>query len=124
MRVRGGGRLALELAVVVLLLAISCGGGSCGGSGGGGCSGCGSGTYNFPLNDPNRPDAIVQTEAARLRITQAFLDFIRPQLPAVIRSQFAGTSGTRVDADGVLHIPIPDQDLFDIGVAEARMRNA
>ncbi|MBK6688599.1 MAG: hypothetical protein IPG45_29275 [Deltaproteobacteria bacterium] len=107
-----------------LLMSISCGGGSCGG-GAGGCSGCGGGTYVYPYNEPSRPDAIVQDDAVRVRITQDFLDFLRPQLPTLIRSQFGNqTGGMYIDANNILHIPIPDQDLFDIGVAEARMRNA
>lgn len=117
------GRRILRLLVLGILFGVSCGGGSCGG--GGGCGGCGDGTYEFPLNDPNRPDAIVQDEAARARITQRFLDFIKPQLPGVIRSQLgAAGGGMYVDANDVLHIPLPDTDLFDIGVAEARMRSA
>lgn len=122
MRPRSSGRI-VQLSILAVLFAMSCGGGSCGG---GGCGGCGSETaYEFPLNDPSRPDAIVQDEAARARITQGFLDFIKPQLPAVIASQLGSQGGgIWIDADRVVHIPIPDTDLFDIGVAEARMRNA
>jgi MYXO-CTERM domain-containing protein len=115
-------RVIVKLSIVAVLLAISCGGGNCGG--GGGCSGCGESPYEYPLNDPNRPDAITQDEAARVRITQHFLDFIKPQLPEVIRQQFGMQQGMYVDSNLVLHIPLPDQDLFDIGVAEARLRDA
>lgn len=114
--------LPLKLGLIAVLIAVSCGGGNCGG--GGGCGGCGESMYEFPVADPSRPDAILQNESARLRITQHFLDFIKPQLPGVIKSQFASQQGMYVDADDVLHIPLPDQDLFDIGVAEARMREA
>lgn len=109
-----------------LLLSISCGGGSCGGGAGGCVGGCGGGgAYTYPYQEPSRPDAIVQDDAVRMRITQDFLDFLRPQLPTLIRSQFGNQGGGMyIDAANILHIPIPDQDLFDIGVAEARMRNA
>lgn len=119
-----GGVLGLRtrLLVVLLLLLMACSGsGSCGG--GATCSGC-SGTYRYPRNDSTRPDAILQSEAARVRITQGFLDYVRPRLPAILKAKLAGQNGITVDADDVLHIPIPDQNLFDIGVAEARMRNA
>ncbi|MCC7384435.1 MAG: hypothetical protein IT384_21490, partial [Deltaproteobacteria bacterium] len=101
---------------VALLFAISCSSGG-GGCGGGGCGGCGaSGTYRYPLNDPNRPDAVPQSEAARVRITQAFIDFIQPQLPTIIRSALSG--GMTVDAQNRVHIPIPDQnDIVDVSVA-------
>ncbi len=112
----------LKLSFVAILIAVSCGGGTCGG--GGGCSGCGESAYEYPLNDPNRPDALAQQESARVRITQNFLDFIKPQLPEVIKTQFASGQGMTVDADGVLHIPLGDADLFDIGIGEARMRDA
>jgi hypothetical protein len=109
----------VRLIAVALLLSISCGGGC---SGGGGCGGCGDGSYQYPIDDPNRPDAILQNESVRVRITQDFLDFIRPQIPGLIRSQVGQGSGVTIDSDGVVHIPIPDADLFDIGVAEARLR--
>jgi MYXO-CTERM domain-containing protein len=63
---------------------------------------------------------VLQDESVRVRITQDFLDYIRPKLPDLIRA--AVGSSVNVDADGVVHIPIPDADLFDIGVAEARLR--
>lgn len=112
----------VRAAVVSLLTAMSCGGGSCGG---GGCTGCGDGSYEFPDGDPSRPDAVVQDDVLRVRITQDFLDFIRPQLPAVIGSQLANQGGGMyVDANNILHIPLPDTTLFDIGVAEAEMRDS
>lgn len=114
-------RLLVKLSAVSLLLSMSCGGG--GGCGGGGCGGCGDGTYTFPTDDPNRPDAIIQNETVRVRVTQDFLDFVRPQLPEVIRLAFDQQSGINVDANGVVHIPLPNTDLFDIGVAEAQLRD-
>ena len=118
----------LKLSAVALLLAMSCGGAgsSCGG---GGCGGCGDGTYQFPQEDPNRPDAIVQDEVVRVRATQDLLDFLKPQLPEVIRTSFAQGSGINVDQDGVIHIPIPDTDLggfsaFLTGSAEIREAEA
>jgi hypothetical protein len=115
-------RLIPKLVALSLLLSMSCGGGG-GCSGGGGCGGCGDGSYRYPYDDPARPDAIIQSEAVRARITQNFLDFIRPQLPELIRAGF-GNNGITIDADGVVHIPIPNVDLFDIGVAEAKVRDA
>jgi len=96
------------------------GGGGCGG----GCGGCGGGTYQYPRNDPARPDAVLQPEVARVRMTQAFIDFIKPQLPALIKAALGSSPGMRVDANDILHVAIPDADLFDVGVAEARVRNA
>ncbi len=101
---------------------------SCSGAGsscGGGCGGCGDGTYQFPLEDPARPDAILQNEVVRVRATQDLLDFIKPQLPEVIRTSFATGNGITVDSDGVIHVPIPDTDLggfsaFLTGNAEIR----
>lgn len=116
-------RAFLRLSVFGLLFAISCGGGTCGGSGG--CGGCGDGSYTFPEGDPSRPDAVVQDEVVRVRVNQDFLDFVRPQLPDLIASQFADpATGFYVDADNVLHIPLPDIDAFDIGIADARLRQA
>lgn len=116
---RGG---LVKSAAIALLALISCGGGTCGGSG---CGGCSDGSYTFPRDDPNRPDAVVQDDVLRVRVTQDFLDFIRPQLPAVLASQLAGQGGGMyVDMNNILHIPIPNQTLFDIGVAEAEMRDA
>lgn len=111
---------------IAVLFAISCSSGGGGaGCGGGGCgSGCGSGTYQYPRNDPNRPDAVLQTEVARVRITQTFIDFIKPQLPALIKAALGSQPGMTIDANDILHVRLPDQDLFDIGVAEARMRDA
>lgn len=120
-------RVLLRGAAVMVLFAISCssGGGGGGGCGGGGCAGgCGSGTYQYPRNDPNRPDAILQNEVARVRITQTFIDFIKPQLPALIKAALGNQAGMRVDANDILHIALPNQDLFDIGVAEAKLRDA
>ncbi len=122
-RVPLGRGVKIRVAVVGLLTAMSCGGGSCGGLGG--CGGCSDGSYEFPEGDPARPDAVVLDDVLRVRITQDFLDFIRPQLPAVIGSQLGNQGGGMyVDANNILHIPIPDQTLFDIGVAEAEMRDA
>jgi hypothetical protein len=115
-------RTLLRVSVLGLLLAMSCGGGSCGG---GGCGGCGDGTYQFPEDDPNRPDALVQDDILRVRINQTFLDFIKPQLPSLIASQLgASGGGMYVDAQNILHIPLPDIDAFDIGVADAKLRQA
>ena len=93
-----------KAALFVFLLAVSCGGGTCGG--------CVDPDYRFPLNDPQRPDAVVQQDVVRVRITQAFLDFIRPQLPELLISQ-AGSlgDGITIGDDGVLRIPVPQQDL-------------
>lgn len=113
-------RVLLRLSVLGLLFAISCGGGSCGG---GGCGGCGDGTYTFPADDPNRPDAVVQDEVVRMRINQDFLDFLKPQFPALIAQQLGGSgAGTYVDGNNILHIPLPDVNAFDIGIADARLR--
>lgn len=121
----GPGSLVLKISCFVLLLAISCGGGSAGGCGAmSGCGGCGTSAYHYPINDPNRPDALAQRDIARIRITQRFLDFIRPQLPAVIRSALGQMRGMTIDANNVLHISIADQNLFNIGVASAQLRNA
>ena len=118
-------RVAVRGTAIAILFAAACSGGAGGGGcGGGGCLGCGEGDYEYPVDDPNRPDAIVQEEALRARITQAFVDFIQPQLPAVIRGALDGQSGMVVDADDVLHLALPDQNLFDIGVAEAKLREA
>ena len=66
----------LRLTAVGLLLAISCGGGSCGpGGGSGGCGGCAQEDYEYPRNDPTRPDALVQDDAARVRVTPTVFDF-------------------------------------------------
>ncbi len=123
---RDPSRFLVRGGAIAVLFAISCssGGGGGAGCGGGGCgSGCGSGTYQYPRADPNRPDAVLQNEVARVRITQDFIDFIKPQLPALIKAALNGQSGMRVDANDILHVSLPDQDLFDIGVAEARIRD-
>lgn len=118
-------RLALRGTTLFLLFAMACGGGGGGGCGGGGCGGCGgTGNYRYPANDPNRPDAVLQREVARARITQSFIDFLKPQLPSLIRGALGNSGGMTVDANNVLHVAIPDQDLFDIGVASAKVRNA
>ncbi|MBI2373454.1 MAG: hypothetical protein HYV07_05590 [Deltaproteobacteria bacterium] len=122
MRFRTGGRTppTAKLALV-LLVAISCNGGL-----GGGCGGCGSCNttgYEFPIDDPNRPDAVLLRESSRIRVTQEFLDFLRPKLPDIIRSQLGSQPGFRVDANNILHVPIPDSELFDLGfVASADIR--
>lgn len=116
-------RALLRLSVLGLLLAMSCGGGSCGGAGG--CGGCGDGSYTFPEGDPSRPDAVIQDEVVRVRVNQDFLDFIKPQLPALIAQQLGSAGGgTFVDANNILHIPLPDINAFDIGIADARLRQA
>ena len=101
-------------ALFTLLLAISCGGGTCGG--------CASDDYTYPAFDPERPDAVIQDRVARARLTQGFLDFIRPQLPQLIISQLGDLGGGFVIENGTIRVPIPDQELFDIGVAEAELR--
>jgi hypothetical protein len=116
-------RIAVRLAALGLLAIAACGGGSLGGCGGSSCAGCGDGTYTYPSDDPARPDAVLQQEAARVRITQAFIDFIKPRLPDLLVGALGGAGGFTVDQNRVLHIPIPNVDLFDIGVAEARIRD-
>ncbi|MEO1338546.1 MAG: hypothetical protein AAFV29_23085, partial [Myxococcota bacterium] len=101
-------------ALFFLLVAASCGGGTCGG--------CVDGAYQFPQDDPARPDAIVQENVVRTRITQEFLDFIRPQLPELILAQ-AGQSGGSIDPSGIIRIPVPNVE-FDAGIAVVRVRNA
>jgi hypothetical protein len=89
------------------LLLISCSGGSSS------CLSCG-GNYQFPQNDPSRPDAIVQDEVARARITQAFIDFIQPLLPDLLAGALGSGSGT----GGVVTIPLGDfNDIIDVSVA-------
>ena len=119
------GRLSLRGAAVAILAIAACGGGAGGGGcGGGGClGGCGDGTYEYPKDDPNRPDAILQQETARVRITQAFIDFIKPQLPNLIKETLDGASGMEVRND-VLYVDIPNTSLFNIGVASAELRDA
>jgi hypothetical protein len=113
MRLGPIGDALLKTSVPAILFAVSCGGGgSCGGSG---CGGCGGGNYQFPINDPSRPDAIVQPQVARLRITQTFLDFIRPQLPAILKAELGSTPGASVDANNVLHYPIADTSFGGLG---------
>lgn len=108
-----------RLGGLALLLSMSCVGGS-----GASCGGCAPSGYRFPEQDPSRPDAIIQEEAVRVRITQYFLDFIRPELPTVIRGALAGQSGFFVDSDDVLHVPVPSSRLINIGVASADLRDA
>jgi hypothetical protein len=109
----------LRLAVLTFLFALSCAGNgaSCGGSScAGGCGG--SGAYTFPLNDPSRPDAVVQSEVARARITQSFIDFIQPRLPDLIRGALMGSGQFTIDGNNVVSIRIPDQnDIVDVSVA-------
>lgn len=112
----------LKVMIATTLLGISCGGGSCAGqgcSGMGGLSGCQPGAYRYPAGDPNRPDAVLEEDAVRVRITQGFLDFLRPNLPSVIKSVLMGApiAGITVDGDGVLHVPLPDQSLINLGIA-------
>lgn len=111
----------VRAATLAALLLVSCGGGttSCGG-----CGGCGGSSYTYPDADPTRPDAVIVEEALRVRVTQGFLEFLRPQLPEVIRAALDGQSGFRVDANDVLHIPLPSARLFDIGIAEAEVDEA
>lgn len=88
------------------LMLISCGGGSSS------CLSCG-GNYQFPRNDPSRPDAIVQDEVARARITQHFIDFIQPLLPDLL----AGALGSGSGMGGVVTVPLGNfNDLIDIGI--------
>lgn len=109
-------------AFFILLLAMSCGGGTTCGTDG--CGGCTDASYRFPADNPERPDAVVQEDTVRVRITQEFLDFIRPELPELIRQQAGNLGGITIDPNGVVRVPLPDQDLFDIGVAEAQLREA
>lgn len=89
------------------LLLISCGGGTSS------CLSCG-GNYQFPRNDPSRPDVVVQSEVARARITQAFIDFIQPLLPDLL----AGALGSGSGSGGVVTIPLGDvNDIVDVSVA-------
>ena len=60
----------------------------------------------------------------RIRITQAFIDFLQPILPDLIRQTLGSAAGITVDANNVLHIDIPNTDIFDIGVAAAKLRDA
>ena len=115
-------RAGSRFAVLALLLAGACSGGS---SCGGGCAGCPPADYTFPDGDPARPDAVAQDDVLRVRITQDFLDFVRPQLPALLEAQLADLGGGFfVDPDNILHVPLPDQDVFDIGIANAELREA
>ena len=115
-------RAVLRLAGGSLLFAIACGGET---TCGGGCAGCDPTDYQYPEGDPIRPDAVVQDDVLRVRITQDFLDFVRPQLPGLLRDQLANLGGDlTVDNDNILHIPLPDQNVFDIGIAEAQLRQA
>ena len=104
-------------ALFFLLLAVSCGGGTCGG--------CVDASYTFPQDDPARPDAIIQEDVVRTRITQAFLDFVRPQLPALLLAQAGDLGGgITIEPNGTIRVPLPDQQLFNIGVADAELRDA
>ena len=105
-----------RVALFTLLLGVSCGGGTCGG--------CVDAEYRFPVDQPDRPDAVIQQEVVRTRITQDFLDFIKPQLPDLIIAQ-AGELGDGVVVDdlGFIRIALPDQDVFDFFVAEAELRD-
>lgn len=102
------------VGILGVLTSVACGGTTCTGSGG-------AATYVYPDGDSTRPDAVVQDGAVHTRITQGFLDFIQPQLPTVLRAALGSQSGLRVDANGVLHVPLPSTRLFDIGVAEATL---
>lgn len=99
------------------LVFAGCGGGTT-------CGGCAETGYRFPVG---RSDAVVQEDVARVRVTQDFLDFVRPRIPEVLRAGLAGPSapgGPYVDAQDILHIPLPSAQLFDIGIAEATVRRA
>lgn len=123
-------RSFLRVAAMAVFSIAACGGGA-GGGGCGGIGGCGTGSggcddpnYEFPRNDPARPDVVIIPEATRVRITQRFIDFIKPQLPALILATAGGQQGLTIDSDNVLHFEIPDQELFNIGLASAYLRDA
>lgn len=104
---------ALRFGAFGVLTALGCGDA--------GCGACGSDEYIFP--DPStRPDALVQEGIAQIRLTQSFLDFVRPQLPDLLRRALAGQGGVTVDGNGILRAPLPPARLFNIGVAEADVR--
>ncbi|MBK8012490.1 MAG: hypothetical protein IPK13_14155 [Deltaproteobacteria bacterium] len=115
-------RLRAGVRVLAPLMALSCSGGAtCGEQADGD-----SGGYVYP-----EPETI-QRDVGRVRITQDFLDFIRPQLSKAIRAALSATgesdgsanSEVTIDDDDVLHLEIPDAELLDIGVAKADLRNA
>ncbi len=96
---------------------IACTGGTCGTSS--------DSDYRFPQSDPQRPDAVIQQDVVRVRLTQAFLDFAQPRLPDLLRSRFDNLGeGIIIEPDGRLRITIPDQELVDIGVGQAEIREA
>lgn len=121
-------RSFLRVSALLVFLIGACGGGagggSCGGGGCGGSGGCDDPNYDYPRNDPSRPDAIIIPEATRVRITQKFIDFIKPEIPNLILASASGQAGVNIDMDGIMHMPIPDQELFNIGIASAHMRDA
>ena len=122
------GRTGKSMRLLAPLMALSCAGGTtCGEE-------PGSGGYEYA--------GAIQPDVGRVRITQDFLDFIRPQLSKAIRAALsapvdgsdtgnAGDAGNgassgdiTIDDDNVLHLKIPDAELLDIGVAKADLRNA
>jgi len=124
-------RMFLRVSAVAVFAIAACsggaGGGSCGASGGsGGCGGggCDDPNYDYPRNDPARPDAVIIPEATRVRITQRFIDFIKPEIPNLILASAGSQAGVNIDMDGIMHMPLPDQELFNVGIASAHMRDA
>ena len=118
----------LRISALTVFAFVACGGGA----GGGGCDtgigcgdgGCSSGDYQYPRNDPARPDSVVIPEATRIRVTQRFIDFIKPELPNLILATAGSQQGITIGTDNVLRVEIPDQDLFNIGIASAKLRDA
>ncbi|MEE2900850.1 MAG: hypothetical protein VYC39_00900 [Myxococcota bacterium] len=121
-------RTFLRLCALTVFAFVACGGGA----GGGGCDtgigcgggGCASEEYQYPRNDPARPDSVVIPEATRIRVTQRFIDFIKPELPNLILATAGSQQGITIGTDNVLRVEIPDQDLFNIGIASAKLRDA
>lgn len=100
---------------------------SCNGPAAGGCIACDGRTYDFPHDDPTRTDATVLENVGAVHITQALLDFLQPRTKVLLREGLvragAARAGIRVDGDDVLHIPLPNTELFNIGgLAEVRLR--
>lgn len=110
-RVRLGTALMLTLA-------------ACTDSCGGGCTGCVADGYEF--GQGGDPSLIQENQdAAAFQITQSFLDFVAPRIPILLKEALRQpTSDVRIDRYGVLRLRIPNQRLFNIGVANAHLRDA
>ena len=117
-------RVAIRTTALGILAAVSCDASVPGGCGGPGCGGCVDPAYRYPVAEPSRPDAIVLDYGARIRVTQAYLDFVRRRVLDGLVATFGAQPGMRLDAEGVLHVDLPDQTLFDVGVPEAELRDA